>query len=737
MRQPRCLQIPRLAGSSIERGSVETMEIAQISIRNFKALKEVDVPASRFVCLIGENNAGKSSMLQALQLFIEPKKPQSDFYYDPQEPITISIRFDDVSKADLDLISDAEHRGRIEGILHNATLTLVRRFEPDGTNRLRWVERVPAEERFSQTAIDGLLKGQKAGLSFVKTVTSVFPELTGQLDSKTTQTKARELINGLSANIPDEQKKDVEAEIPTGFDNTIRPLLPEVIYIPAVKDLSDDVKTKDSASFGKLLGILLGEIAPQLQNAENTFKDLREKLNRVENEDGKPIDKRLDAVKEIESAVENYVRENFHAVSLDIRIPPPEIKTVLSSAQIWANDGVLQEINSKGDGLKRAVTFSILRTYVEFKRRRHGASAAKSNGSPGYLFLFEEPELYLHPTAQRILFDALGEISKSNHVIVSTHSPLFFGPDMTGTFIKLAKANGTEEGTTPYSRALPISLSSVNEKTKFQLTTYETSATAFFCDSVILVEGDSDFIALSHLAKIINNNWDANRLGLAFCRISGKGSISRFREFFKAFAIRVCVLGDLDCLVDGFQHLGVPDDCAEMRNQLLVAVDDYIGKNEVQGRLSSSDFKEIAESPTRREQYQRMLEIYERCLQKQAALEDFRAAGNVFFDTEQRRKRRAVLEEDPDPVVSAAKDNVIEALREHDVYLLRRGPIEAYYPDDVQGSDKVSKAMDFCSRIRTKEEALGLCDLVPIDNGSAPEFEVIFSNIFGPRHESA
>ena len=128
-----------------------------------------------------------------------------------------------------------------------------------------------------------------------------------------------------------------------------------------------------------------------------------------------------------------------------------------------------------------------------------------------------------------------------------------------------------------------------------------------------------------------------------------------------------------------------------------------------------------------------MLEIYERCLLQQASAAEFRAAGDAFFGDEQKRKRRVVLEENADSVVSAAKDKVVEALREHDVYLLRRGPIEAYYPDDVQGSDKVSRAMDFCSKITTKEEALGLCDLVPIENGSAPEFEVIFSNIFESR----
>jgi len=45
--------------------------------------------------------------------------------------------------------------------------------------------------------------------------------------------------------------------LPTGFWNSIKPLLPEPILIPAVKDITDDVKTTESATFGKLLGVYL------------------------------------------------------------------------------------------------------------------------------------------------------------------------------------------------------------------------------------------------------------------------------------------------------------------------------------------------------------------------------------------------------------------------------------------------------------------------------------------------
>ena len=59
------------------------MRLTEISIENFKGLFDVSTPLSQFVCLIGENNTGKSSILQALLLFIDGRKLSKDMYFDP------------------------------------------------------------------------------------------------------------------------------------------------------------------------------------------------------------------------------------------------------------------------------------------------------------------------------------------------------------------------------------------------------------------------------------------------------------------------------------------------------------------------------------------------------------------------------------------------------------------------------------------------------------------------------
>jgi len=249
-------------------------------------------------------------------------------------------------------------------------------------------------------------------------------------------------------------------------------------------------------------------------------------------------------------------------------------------------------IESKGDGLKRTVTFSILRAYVELKRKQ-GPTQSEGSSPAHYLFLFEEPELYLHPTAQGILFGALREIARTNHVIVSTHSPVFFSADISGTFIKLAKTLDVRVALKPFAKALCVDLSSLDNKTRFQIISYETNNTAFFYSTVVLVEGDSELLVIPHIARILNPDWTVGNKGVALCKVGGKGNIARYREFFAAFDTRVCVIGDLDCLLDGFDQLAPSGNCEALREILLKAVDEVAQNNNTQGRIRSKEIRDM------------------------------------------------------------------------------------------------------------------------------------------------
>ncbi len=711
------------------------MHFSRLQVSNYRSLREIDVPLSRFSTVIGENNSGKSSLLQTLLLLVKgPKLSQSDFY-DPHREVMIKVSIQEISDADLEALSP-EHRGRVRSISFGGTLCLVRRYKTDGTSSLRCERLLPLEERFRPDSVASLIKGL-SGTNLRNKVEEVFPELKGKL-STITQTGIKDQIDEYVASMPVEQLTNCESDLPTGIDNSIKALLPEPIYIPAVKDLTDEVKTRDSASFGKILSVLLNVIGPKLAEVQSTFAVLNEKLNRVEQE-GQVVDKRLDEIKEIERTIEGYVQENFRSVSLEIQIPPPEIKTVLSASRIVVNDGVEGPVESKGDGLKRGVLFAILRAYVTLQAKPEWQKTQPTSSvSPEhFLFLYEEPELYLHPTAQMILFDALRQIAASHQVVLSTHSPMFLTPQAEGTFIKMAKSTNGQGKDAPFSKPLYVDLEDVATKDQFQLICFENNNVAFFADTVVLVEGDSDLICFSHIAKTLNPDWDFGRTKAALVRANGKGSIARYRTFFERFNVRTYVITDLDIIVKDFNKLGLPEKLADKRAALLRLVDSLLPKGDTYGSLKGQQIRNLVGQRSWKKDWAQFKEIAGLVRNGKAPTEMDIALIDSLFDVEKCQPRLTILKNHPQ--VEDIKRELISEAREHGVFILHKGCIDDYYPENIQGEDKPSKAQHFCKCVTSGDAVNELCDKIPMGDGqqTVPEFRLICSSIFSGSDDHA
>src|SRR5580658_1115028 len=79
------------------------MRIAQLKIKNFRGIAEADIRFGVHTVLIGDNNSGKSSVLEAIDLVLGPDRisrvaaiDEHDFYAsryldDQGEPIPIEI----------------------------------------------------------------------------------------------------------------------------------------------------------------------------------------------------------------------------------------------------------------------------------------------------------------------------------------------------------------------------------------------------------------------------------------------------------------------------------------------------------------------------------------------------------------------------------------------------------------------------------------------------------------------
>lgn len=709
------------------------MKLSHLRVQNYRGLRDVSIPLSSFVCITGENNAGKSSVLQALSLFLSGSSLKSTDYFDEEHEILIEVEVSEITESDILLLAE-EHRERIQSITVGGKMTLVRRYGFDGKSQLGLYTMVPTEARFSSEEIATLVAGKRGATAIKEAVLQVFPELADQAEELTTQGKAKELIEQVADGLPADQKELQFRPLPTGLDKSIIPMLPERIYIPAVKDFGDETKTTESSSFGKILSIVMKSIEPLLAQEADLFDRLSKKLTRVIAPDGQILDDRLPLIKTIEQTIQRYVQESFSNVCLEIEIPPPELKTVLSTARILADDGVRGPLDLKGDGLRRAVVFSILRSYVELARStQEDGVPAVEQAERGYLLLFEEPELFLHPEAQKILFDALGVFSEQHQVVVTSHSPLFLSPKALATFIRLAKtkADGISK---PFTRSLHVDLTGVKPRDEFQIICYENNNAAFFSRRVVLVEGDSDFIAFPHIAETLNPAWNGRIHSVAFVRVGGKGSISRYKDFFALFESPIFVIADLDTLIDGFEKLDPSDDAKAIRTDLLQAVDAAIDAAGETPTPKADDIKRAQAQTSVRELWKKVQEAKQAFDADSAKFDDLNSTVREFFLWERKSQRQDCLTQAACPEVKRLKLALIWELRKTGTFILERGALDDYYPADVSGgnSDKPKKAQEFIAAYDTREKVLELSpeQTCPDSGRVATEFEFIFAKVF-------
>jgi energy-coupling factor transporter ATP-binding protein EcfA2 len=698
------------------------MKLDRIDISNFKSLKQAHFEPGAFGCLVGENNAGKSSVMQAIVYALKrPVLPES-LFYDPTLPVVFTLRFSGVTPAHL-LRLEPEPRERIARHIREESLTLRIRSVPGEKAVVRVDERVPREIRFTEEGITAAIGGQR-GLGLRNAMIQAYPELAEQMPEPLNMTAAKELLQQHIQRLPEEACELREAPLPVGIFPAISALVPEVIYIPAVKNLNDDMKTTQSTSFGRLMSLMLEDMTDDLGPITQALNQLSVLFNRPT--DGVSPDARHEKVRSLEDSVQRLLRENFPAVKVELEIPPPDLKTILGTALIYIDDGSRDLIENKGDGIKRTLTFCLLQAYVE---RSLGAEALDpEQAGPAerpLLFLFEEPELYLHPKSQRVLFNTLARIADKHQVVVSTHSPLFFSPGVTAEFVRVAKQAGQPK---PVAQLYPVAVDLGSPHSGiFQLAKFENVDAAFFSRRVVLFEGESDDFHCAKVARLLNEAWNFDASNIALVRVSGKGNFAKYRAFFDAFGIEVKIVADLDILFDGFQHLNAGQPAQQLRDVALQAIDERIAALDIRAEPTAEQIRSRQRSQSLKQKWTGARNALRDIQAGASANAGHLEALDALFTWEADISRLKACMEDAQ--AAQALVPLLDELRRQGICVLIQGAIEDYYPENAaRTGSKPECALRAADMLTHRDHCIALSR--PLAENRPSELEEVFSELF-------
>lgn len=479
------------------------MRIKHLKIHNFRSIRDLDFECMPFMTLLGPNNHGKSNILSALEfgLSTSAKPADRDFflYRDPEDnEMWIEMTFHE--------LTDQEKNTLKRYVLSDDTICIRK------TARLRNGEIEVAYNGYVEQTDEEWLRADKAAEytkreRINKTPLKDLVAPSGRLSKQDVEEAQQKYIEQHRSEL--NFTRTLEGGPLLGQKNVGGGVLPDFYLIPAVRDLTEEIKVKTTTAFGRLLNRAVREMAendPQFIDAKRKLESVVSSLNTREAEEGGG--NRL-------AALEKSIEEELFSwgVKVNIEVTPPELERLFElGTDVHLDDGVKTSADRKGHGLQRAMMFALLRAWakaLQSEKKAEGESdVAPRKQSDTVIFAMEEPELFLHPHAQRRLASSLREIASTpeHQVFLCTHSTYFVNLEHYKEVAVVTK-DCAETGSCvrQCTRDLFEGDDVKERKNRFHMAQWVNPdrGEIFFARRVVFVEGETEKVMLPYLAEKI------------------------------------------------------------------------------------------------------------------------------------------------------------------------------------------------------------------------------------------
>lgn len=566
------------------------MLIKSVNIANFRCIKALSVEFADLTAFVGRNGSGKSTVLQALRIFYNTKAPVSEndfFNSNTSSPIEITVEYRDLG---------ADEQAEFAAFVDSGTFAVTKRIIWDGgraeqryyaaTRQIPAVAEVKSLKNTTEkrNAWNTLIDEQKLPGGF-KSVRGDDPDA---------------LMTAYERQHP-ELTQWVQQEVqffgPPNIGGGKLDNYTKFVYVPAVRDASDDSADKKGSPLFQLLDFIVmrrfrarADVRALQDEFSSRLSDLYEPSK---------LSEFSDLATDISQTLHLYVPNaqfNLHVSEPSLPdIPVPAIFAALTE------DEYSGSIDRKGHGLQRTLIFSLLQHLAVAEPVEPPKGAEEVGGTPvadpeivdedgdtsvsqparplgpDLIIAIEEPELYQHPLRAKHLSRVLLEMSRErtlgpgarNQIAYTTHSPYFVDLERFD-HIRIMRKLKLDQSEPPCTHVARYSLQSAAQRMaeitgsvsenftaeSFRSRAYsvmtQTVNEGFFADGVVLVEGDTEAAALVAVAEQLGKDWLSK--GVAIVPVGGKTKIDRAVVVFSGLGIPTYIIFDADCRHRGKQR---------------------------------------------------------------------------------------------------------------------------------------------------------------------------------------
>ena len=396
------------------------MRLYQLRIEGYRRLKDVTVRLGDATFCIGPNNSGKSSVLFAIERLLSGDKrvPETEYYSERDsdtgekksavDQIVLEAEFRNLP---LEAKSWRGFRGRTfeydisPGSDETGICIYYRKTFPLGRDvvvELRSKKRSLKEQYTKcftpQHFID-------AGAE-VTLIDELFTDRTKRVSEK-------DKINLESIDDLWDVSTDEEwFQNPGGIPGNVLNRLPKFLRIPA-ESSSFEIEDPKRGVLGKTLTDLFEEVRDTSENYKQAQVLLNRLADELDPEDSESeFGKMMAELNKVLSGV--FPDSELHATA-DLSDPN---KALVPNFAIQMSSNIKTPVSHQGTGMVRSAVFGMLRF------RQKWIAAREEQADRSLIIGFEEPEIYLHPSAANQMRDTIYELSSAqSQIVATTHSP--------------------------------------------------------------------------------------------------------------------------------------------------------------------------------------------------------------------------------------------------------------------------------------------------------------------------
>lgn len=276
-------------------------------------------------------------------------------------------------------------------------------------------------------------------------------------------------------------------------------------------------------------------------------------------------------------------------------------------------------------------------------------------GLKGGLIIVDEPELHLHPQWLGVLRGFFMRYGKTggNQLMVVTHSSTFIN---SSTYPYISRVYKNQNGSSCIHQV--VDQGGIETKQLLHFINATNNEKIFFSDFVVMVEGDTDEIVFKRILSTIKRVAGFKE-NVEVMQIRGKSNFEKYSAFMKTLEIGSCFIGDLDNICEFSKGN------EEIKN-LLVTNEKRVVKDVLHNPAAMDNVQLV-------NYLKEAIEIGDR--------EKLQSLYDHIISIRTKLKQRLTQEE------REKLDKFIESLYPQNIYILKAGDIEAYFPEEYKHKD--------------------------------------------------